>query len=62
MVSKYYPRVFINYKGKRGNSLVVQWLGLCASTARGTGSIPDRGTKIPHAAKHGRETGRQTDR
>ena len=25
---------------------MVQWLGLCASTAGGTGSIPGRGTKI----------------
>ena len=33
-----------------GNSLVVQWLGLCTFTAGGTGSIPDWGTKIPQAA------------
>ena len=32
-----------------GTSHVVQWLGLHASTAGGTGSIPDWGTKIPHA-------------
>ena len=30
-------------------SLAVQWLGLCVSTAGGLGSIPGRGTKIPHA-------------
>ena len=30
-----------------GNSLVVQWLGLSASTARVPGSIPGWGTKIP---------------
>ena len=36
-----------------GNSLVVQWLGLCAFTATGPGSIPARGTKIPKAAWHG---------
>ena len=30
-------------------SLVVQWLKFCASTAGGTGSIPNQGTKIPHA-------------
>ena len=38
------------YKGKstlRGNSLAVQGLELCASSAEGTGSIPGRGTKIP---------------
>ena len=35
-----------------GNSLAVQWLGLQASTAGGTSSIPGLGTKIPHA-EHG---------
>ena len=35
---------------KTGNSLAVGWLGLRASTAGGTGSIPSRGTKILHAA------------
>ena len=29
---------------------MVQWLGLCALTAEGLGSIPDWGTKIPQAA------------
>ena len=33
-----------------GNSLVVQWLGLWAFTAKAMGSIPGRGTKIPEAA------------
>ena len=33
-----------------GTSLEVQWLTLHTSTAGGTGSVPDRGTKIPHAA------------
>ena len=32
------------------NTLVVQWLGLCTSTAGDTGSIPGPGTKIPHAS------------
>ena len=32
-----------------GTSLAVQCLGLCASTAGDTGSIPGQGTKIPHA-------------
>ena len=36
----------------RGTSLAVQWLRLHASTAGGAGSIPGRGTKIPHAAWH----------
>ena len=31
------------------NSLAVQWLGLGAVTAKGTGLIPGRGTKIPQA-------------
>ena len=39
--------------GEGGNrtrtSLEVQWLGLCASNAGGTGSIPGRGTKILRA-------------
>ena len=35
------------------NSLVVQWLGLRAPTAEGTGSILGRGTRIPHAMQHG---------
>ena len=30
-----------------GNSLVVQWLGLCAFTNKGVGSILVWGTKIP---------------
>ena len=34
-----------------GSSLAVQWLGLSASTAAGTGSIPGWGTKIPHATQ-----------
>ena len=39
------------YKMNEGYSLVVvQWLGLHASTARGMGSIPGQGTKIPHTA------------
>ena len=37
-----------------GNSLVVQWLGLCAFTAaftaEGLSSIPGGGTKIPPAS------------
>ena len=45
---------------KSRNSLVVQWLGLCASNAGGTGLIPGQGTKMPHAAWHGRKTNKQT--
>ena len=36
-----------------GTSLAVKWLRLCASTARGAGSIPGQGTKIPHALCYG---------
>ena len=32
-----------------GNSLAVQWLGLCTLTAEGPVSIPGQGTKIPQA-------------
>ena len=34
---------------KAGNSLAVQWLELCASTAGGLGLTPGLGTKILHA-------------
>ena len=30
---------------------MVQWLGLCTFTAKGAGSIPGQGTKIPQASK-----------
>ena len=38
-----------------GNSLVIQWLGLHASIAEGTGSIPGQGTKSPQATWHGQK-------
>ena len=38
-----------------GNSLAVQWLGLCTFTADGVGSIPGWGTKIPPATGHGQK-------
>ena len=44
--------------GEAGNSLAVQWLGLCASTVGGAGSIPGQGTKIPHATWHGQKINR----
>ena len=31
---------------------MVQWLGLCVSTAGGLGSIPGRGTKTPQDTWH----------
>ena len=39
----------------QGTSLSVQWLRLCAYNAGGAGSIPGRGTKIPHAAGRGQK-------
>ena len=38
-----------------GTSLVVQWLRLCASSARDVGLIPGWGTKIPHAMWSGQK-------
>ena len=38
---------------------MVQWLGLCALTAVGLGSIPGRGTKNPTSCE-GVETNKQT--
>ena len=49
-------------KKEKGNSLVVLWLRLCASTAGGTGSIPGQGTKIPHAAQHGQKKKKNEER
>ena len=40
----------------RGNSLEVQWLGLRASTAGGTGLVPGWGTKIPPVTWLGKQT------
>ena len=44
------PHQMVLLRHSPGNSLVVQWLGLCAFTAKGVGSIPGQGTKIPQAA------------
>ena len=43
----------------QGNSLAVQWLGLCALTAEGLGSIPGRGTKTPQATWRGQKKTQQ---
>ena len=48
-VSGQYLSVFF-IKRFPGNSLVVQWLRLSASTAGGAGLIPGWGTKVPHAS------------
>ena len=34
-----------------GNSLAVQWVGFCAFTAKGEGSIPGQGSSIPQTSK-----------
>ena len=46
----YDPRMHFK-KSLPGNSLAVQWLGLCAFIAEGPGSIPGQGTKIPQAVQ-----------
>ena len=38
-------------KGIHGPFLAVQWLRLHTSTARGVGSIPGQGSKIPQATQ-----------
>ena len=42
-------RLLLTIINGQGTSLVVQWFRLSAYHAGGTGSIPGRGTKIPHA-------------
>ena len=42
-------------KQSLGNSLAVQWLGRCTSTAGGPGSIPAWGTKILQAVQSNRK-------
>ena len=42
---------FNRYRAVLGTSLAVQLLRLCASSAGGTGSFPDQGTKILHAVQ-----------
>ena len=43
------------FNNKIGTSLAVQWLRLNAPTAGDMGSIPGRGTKIPHATRWGQK-------
>ena len=57
MVWGFFP---FNIKLYRGTFLAVQWLRLQASTAGGVGSIPDWGTKIPHAPQHGKKKKKKT--
>lgn len=39
-------------------SLEVQWLRLCASAVVGAGSVPGRGTRMPHALRPGQKKGK----
>ena len=48
-----------NIKKKSRTSLVVQWLGLCASSAEDVSLIPGWGTKIPHATWYGQKMGKK---
>ena len=47
--------LYLLLKKTFGTSLAVQWLRFRTSTARGVGSIPGRGNKIPHVAWHGQK-------
>ena len=51
-----------NWKLYHGTSLVVQWLGLWASTTAGTGFIPGQGTGIPHAASWSQKISKQANK
>ena len=42
-------------QGVSGNFLAVQWLGMHAFTAEGTGSVPGQGTKILQAVQCGQK-------
>lgn len=44
-----------------GNSLVVQWLRLRASTAGSMGSMLGQGTRIPHIVWHGQQTNKNNN-
>ena len=45
-----------------GNSLALQWLGLCAFTAEGSGSSPGRGTNILQATWCGQKKERKKEK
>ena len=45
---------------KQGNCLSVQWLGLSASTTRGTDLIPGQGTKILDSSQGGQRKKKKT--
>ena len=47
-------QVYFNKAGE-GTLLVIWWLRICTSNARGTGSISGLGTKIPHTVLWGQK-------
>ena len=49
----------MSYQEHLVNYLVVQWLGPCAFTAEGPGSIHAQGTKIPQATQSGQKKKRK---
>ena len=56
-----FPVIFISRKHSR-TPMVVQWLGLYTSTAKGVGSIPGWGTKIPCAVGSQKKKKRKKER
>ena len=55
------PTPISSFPKEKTEGLPWQCLGLRASTARGTGSIPGWGTKIPQAVCHGQEKKRERE-
>ena len=49
-------------KEKKKDFLAVQWLRLCASTARDLGLIPGQGTNIPKPEKKKKKKSNSRDR
>ena len=47
----YYFKVKVNLKSSQGNSLVVQWVGLCTFAVEGLCLIPGGGPKILQVAQ-----------
>ena len=54
------PLLYPLLKKKVRNSLAVQWLGLCALTAKGPGLVPGWGTRIPRAAQCGQKKNKKS--
>ena len=54
--------IYSSVKRHTGNSLAVQWLGLCALTAEDPDSIPGQGIKIPQATQLGQTKQNKTQK